>query len=790
MIPNETLQSIDTIGSDIRVVGNFRITEATQARILISLSDKMYTRKELAVIREISTNSVDAHTVVGKPIGEIIISLPTMMDLTFRVRDFGTGLTEKELVGIFCVFGESTKRNSNDYVGILGYGAKSPFAVTDSFTVTSWINGEKSIYQCIKGDSTKLHSAILLSRNPSDEPTGIEVTIPVEQSKVWTFHREAIDFFKYWPELPTINNFTEEETAKLGKFRNTPATLKGDGWEVRPKSDGSARGVAYMGWVPYNIDWNTLYHRMSLDSKKRVLFDLLQNNDVTLYFNMGEIQFVDSRESLEYTDMTLAAVIARVEGIFGKIKDAIQEKFDPLANIWDAKLMYNAIFGTGVLEVEKGESDEVDMGTRIKILAGNLMNLEVSFRGMFKWNGIVIDDASFDRINRFDNTTGIALNGKEYTPHEPVMVTYRKKKSRVKTNRCKGDANNRIVASTRVAVVLNDTGKKTGQSLISRYLIFGAKKNIKTVHILTFADSAIKDAFFKEYHFDTVPVIKLSEIIIEARQWNSINKVSHSYGGGGSGTRTMKYMDVENKSVKESDVPVREIENGAFYVEVGEGRRNHGKLVSMYDQWHNEAPENIVAHIKALSGAMDLEIERVYIINKQTSAFKWFKEAIASGEWISLWKHIEENLNLLNVDTLVNAVKFAGINTACEKASKVLRAKISNKNSPMLKLVELVGDENQKENIKIVHALHGLYYWIKFKGESNGTIDYEKVTKAAQANYPFLQYTHLENDFCVDDETLQNVVNYVNAIDLYIDLTCDTSQPLAVQEPEKNEVLA
>ena len=784
MISNETLQTIETIGNT-NVISNFRITEATQARILVSLSDKMYTRKELSVVREYSTNSIDAHIVVGKSASEIIVSLPTMMDLTFRVRDFGTGLTEDQIRNIYCVFGESTKRNSNDYVGILGYGCKAAFAVTDSFTVTSWIDGEKSIYQCIKGDSTNLHSAILLSRNPSDEPTGIEVIIPVEQSKVWTFHREAIGFFKYWPELPTINNFTEEEKSKLGKFHNTPATLKGDGWEVRPKSDGSARGVAYMGWVPYNIDWNILYHRMSLDSKKRVLFDLLQNNDVTLYFNMGEIQFVDSRESLEYTDLTLDAVIAKIEGIFGKIKDAIQEKFDPLTNIWEAKLMYNAVFGTGVLEVEGGESDEVDMGTCIKILDGNLMNLEVSFRGMFKWNGIVIDDASFDRINRFDNTTGVVLNEREYTPHEPVMMTYRKKKSRVKTNRCKGDANNHIVASTHVAIILNDTGKKTGQSLISRYLIFGAKKNIKTVHVLTFADSTIKDAFFKEYHFDTVPMIKLSEIFSEARQWNSDNKVTRSYGGGGGGTHVMKYMDVEKESVKKSDVPVREIENGAFYVEIGEGRRMHGKLVSMYDRWHSNTPESIVGYIKVLTEAMDLEIDRVYIISKQTNASKWFKEAVASGEWINLWTHIEESLNLLDVDTLVNADKFSKINTACDKAAKFLKVNISDKNSPMLKLVELVGDENQEENIKIIQALQGLYYWDKLRGESIGTMNYEKVTEAAQANYPFLQFIHIENDYYADDETLQNVVNYVNAIDLY-----NTSYPLAVQEPEKNEVLA
>ena len=181
MIPNETLQHIDTIGSS-KVVGDFRITTATQARILMTLSDKIYTRKELAVIRETSTNAADSHIMVGKSISDIIVTLPTLVDLNFRIRDFGDGLTEIEIRDIFCVFGESTKRQSNAYNGVLGYGAKSPFCASDTFTVTSWCNGEKSVYQCIKGDSTKLHSSILLLRIPSDEPTGIEICVPVKQN--------------------------------------------------------------------------------------------------------------------------------------------------------------------------------------------------------------------------------------------------------------------------------------------------------------------------------------------------------------------------------------------------------------------------------------------------------------------------------------------------------------------------------------------------------------------------------------------------------------------------------
>lgn len=789
MIPNETLQTIDTVG-DTAVVGNFKITNATQARILVSLSDKMYTRKQLAAVREYSTNAADAHRVVGKPISEIVVTLPVLTDLNLRIRDFGTGLTEEQIRDVYCIFGESTKRNSNEFNGLLGYGCKAGFASADSFIVTSWINGEKTVYQCIKGDSTKLHTAIRLSKEASAEPTGIEITIPVKQSDMWTFHREAVDFYKYWPEMPTLVNLTEDETNTLTKFRSVAATLKGEGWEIRPAANG-ARGIAYMGWVPYQIDWNTLYHRMSLDSKKRVLFDLLQKNDVTLYFKMGEVQFVDSREHLEYTDLTLKALMDRIQNIFDKIKDAIQEKFTDLTNIWDAKKMYNAIFGTGVLELEKGELDDADMGTRIKILDGNLMHLESTFRDQFTWNGIIINGPDFDKINRFDNAQGTSIGTNGYFPAEPVMITYRKKKSRAKVNRCKPDANNRIVASNSVAIVLNDTGSRSGQSMVSRYLIFGTDKNIKTVHVLSFKDAAIQDAFNAEYNFHSVPVQKLSELLPLAKAWNNTHKISRSYGGGGGGTRTMYYMDIEKQSVEESEVPIREIEEGNFYVEVGNGRTELRKNVKI-NELASEDPEDVVQYIHTLVETLDLDIERVYIISKQSSNSKWFKEAIASGDWINLWSHIKENLSDLDVDSLLKSRGFSKMTIACKKSIDYLKDKIIDKNSPMLAFFNVTAPEKYEDNMRVISALQNCRLWSEVCGDRLMPSDYIEIKKRAEVQYPLLNWSWIHDEYYADDENLKRAIDYINAMDLYIDLTSPTvvKQPTIVEGKAKEEVAA
>ena len=782
MIPNEILQQVDTLGQTA-VVSDFRITTATQARVLMTLSDKMYTRKQLAVLREYSTNAADAHVMVGKPISDIQVSLPTLEDLNFRIRDFGTGLTEAEIKNVYCVLGESTKRNSDDFNGVLGYGCKAGFADADSFTITSWINGTKTIYQAIKGDSTKLHTSIRLCQEESSEPSGIEICVPIRQNAQYTYHREAMDFYRHWPVLPTIKNLNEEDTQTLNAYRTTPATLKGNGWEVRPVVD-SARGTAYMGYVPYQIDWDVLYHKMSLDAKTRCLFELIKSNDVTLTFKMGEVNFADSREQLEYTDKTFLALSTRITEIFGKIQDALQDKFVGLPSIWDAKIMYNAIFGTGVLEVEKNEHPDVT--EKIKILDGNLLKLEQTFANAFTWNGIVINGPSFTDINRFDNADPSQVWPTGNEPTAPVMVTYRKKKSRVKSIRCDEDTGNKILASSKVAVVINDTGRKTGQQMVGRYLIFA--KQYAAVHVLTFETNTLKDLFFKTYAFDTVPTIKLSEILPEAKTWNSANKVHRNYGGGG--VRPMKYLDLDLGTIEESEVPVREIEDGGYYLieipQMGSRRRRsrHTTKVRGHGNYTEHDAEEIIDNIKIVCESLDLDVDRVYLINTKTSETKWFQEALATGEWLPLWKTIQESLpNItMDIDTMVDAVNYESTTKVSEEVAKQLVPLILEKNSPILKFISTVSGHDYKEYIKVKDAFATIGMWNIMRGEHTGTIDFKSAEEAARSSYPYLPWSEMR--YCGNETDFKKLVTYINSMDLYVDLTRDTTPKVVEVQPE------
>ena len=766
MIPNEQKQKVEAIGA-VKTIGTFTITSKTQARILVSLSDKMYTRKQLAAIREYSTNAADAHVVVGKPISEIIVSLPTMEDTNFSVRDFGTGLTEDQIRDIYCVFGESTKRNSNEFNGLLGYGCKSGFASADSFTVTSWINGEKSVYHCVKGDSENLHSAILLSRTKSEEPAGIKVTIPVRHDDICTFHTEAFNFYKYWPELPTLVNLSPPDQLAFDEFRSTKAFLSGDGWEIRSGKNGSPKGIAYMGYVPYNIDWTVLFHKLSMDGRGRAIYDLMQNNSVIFYFKMGEVNFVDSRESLEYTDLTIKTLQERIYIIFNTIKDSIQKKFDEMPNLWEAKKLFYALFNAS------GDDSAMDeFKDKFEFFVGNLYRVEAAFRGEIRWRGIPLNGWHFGDINRFDNAYGGTINYATHFPADPVMDTYwRVTNNRMKIYPCRPDPNsNIIVASSKYVIVENDMGKRIHQSTVARYLLF-SKDSVRAVHVLKFKNQKTRNAFFKEYNFYTVPLLKVSDLYDEAKTWVDKNKKFYTTGYRHV-TRLIQVLDISTQRVKEEAVTLEELEKGGYYLDVSpsqQRRYSSRRSVSVVSAkpYHYIDTSSVVRAVRMLNAELNLNIERVYLVTQKLRNTKWFKGVFESDNWILLWGYLRTKLSQLNLQSLADAEGLKCVYWVCKSAEKYLKINIKDKNSIFLKILELNKIKEKNNWQERLESLQEVYLWSEISNSAKDSNNTKSIMKQAIEQYPLMDWHLISSEYCVKLETLKNVATYVNAMDFY-----------------------
>src|SRR5262245_34262870 len=114
MKPTERVLDVDSTlaGENVRMG-----IDTSALQHIISVLTDLYSDPELAVIREYSTNALDAHRDAGNPL-PIEVTLPTPLAPLFKVRDYGDGLDAEDIRNIYSRYGTSTKRDSNDVVGM------------------------------------------------------------------------------------------------------------------------------------------------------------------------------------------------------------------------------------------------------------------------------------------------------------------------------------------------------------------------------------------------------------------------------------------------------------------------------------------------------------------------------------------------------------------------------------------------------------------------------------------------------------------------------------------------
>lgn len=313
----------------------FGIDQEDIGFVIDLLRNQIYSNKILAVIREYTTNAVDAHNDVGKEGTPISVGLPTRFNPHFTVRDFGDGLSHDDVCNIYVRYCKSTKRQSNAFTGQLGIGCKSGFAYGDSFTVTSYHKGVKTTYVA-QIDETSQGKIIKMDESKSKEPSGIEIKIAVAEDDVHTFQKEALDLFKYFKIKPKL-------TGNDKPIKDFNKTLEGDDWYIveSEKSYGwqhrSNRAIAIMGNIGYPIDANVVKNLTEHQQS------ILQHGELHIQFDIGDLSIAPSREALEYTRKTQAKIKEKAQSVIKDLQKVASEKLKNSGDLWEAKNNYAKI---------------------------------------------------------------------------------------------------------------------------------------------------------------------------------------------------------------------------------------------------------------------------------------------------------------------------------------------------------------------------------------------------------------------------------------------------------------
>ena len=138
-----------------------------------------------------------------------------MLEPWFSVRDFGTGLDNNQVVNIYTTYFESTKADSNDFIGALGLGSKSPFSYTENFTVTAIKDGTKRIYSAFINE-VGVPSIAEMSEELTDEGNGVEVKFSVTDRYDYnSFVHEAQRVFMWFKHRPNVIGNTNYHLQEL-----------------------------------------------------------------------------------------------------------------------------------------------------------------------------------------------------------------------------------------------------------------------------------------------------------------------------------------------------------------------------------------------------------------------------------------------------------------------------------------------------------------------------------------------------------------------------------------------
>ncbi len=293
------------------------------AIVIDILRNRLYSNPIQTLVQEYISNARDANREI-KSVRPIEITLPTEHDLTFKVRDFGPGMSAQRVSEVFTKYGNSTKRNDNTQTGGFGIGAKSAWAYTDAFTVISYYNNTASHYIAhITKD--RAGSLDLVSENQTNEINGVEIQIPIQLENLEDFNKAIFRATDYWQQSE-YPKFTNDDNCN----RVESIDVLGDFETIEGSASDEDRTKIVIDGIPYPMpyeffEWNNSIGRLNIK-----LFCL-----GLLHFKTGQIEVSASREAVTNTPENEKLVLDAAHKALKDIENMLSCKIIKCSSLYD-----------------------------------------------------------------------------------------------------------------------------------------------------------------------------------------------------------------------------------------------------------------------------------------------------------------------------------------------------------------------------------------------------------------------------------------------------------------------
>lgn len=446
--------------------------DAEDMRYVASLLRNNYSNTQLAVIREISANALDANT-EAKSNRKIEISLPSKLNTNFCVRDFGGGLSQEDVFSLYSKYGKSTKRTSNNYIGAFGIGKFAPLSYGDNFTCVSYNGGLKTSYNIFvdEHDDTKI---VKLHEEPTNEPTGLEVQVAISESDIESFRDSCKKFFKFFSskDMPKFRgadqNFIVKPKIILeGKGEDWFFSEQENSYSYYNRSYGKAQII--MGRVAYPLDADSINIKNYVEDERqiKIIESVLQEQNFHLRVPLGCVKLHHSREALEYNKPTQKFIVQLMVEVVSEIKAIASEKLSDSKDLYEAKANY------------------------ARIINSLPQTLQRAFQNSFEWKGIKVDSFGFSRPYGMVEDLAITETTKE--SDSDARNGFRVRSQKTTRINCREDG----------IFVIQDIKSSHGNNLRARTL-FNENAELRTIFFINPITDDGQGILDNEWHFDKI----------------------------------------------------------------------------------------------------------------------------------------------------------------------------------------------------------------------------------------------------------------------------------------------
>lgn len=304
------------------IMGSGRETKkfsiATSAKAFKILSSGLYKNKIRAVVRELACNCMDAHVLNGFK-GAFDIKVPSQLDPRFVIRDYGPGLDKDGVETLYTTYFASTKNNSNDFIGALGLGSKSPFSYTETFTVTSYHDGVVRGYTAMLDKGEPVIMPLFEEAMTAEDKTGIEIVVPVKKDDMQRWKEEIAYVLRpFGADKVNIqgSNLTVDFFPEFDEYLALGSQQYG-----HPERNGM---YAVYGKIVYPLN--------DVPGLKDTWL-LARHGLVYIRFPLGELDISASREELSLDEQTIQNIKTRIEALDKRVMDEDLKEWVNSSNI-------------------------------------------------------------------------------------------------------------------------------------------------------------------------------------------------------------------------------------------------------------------------------------------------------------------------------------------------------------------------------------------------------------------------------------------------------------------------